>query len=756
MASVSQAEAINFGNAVQKKAYEKKAQKVDTFVQSETAEQKLARSDKMQTAKALESIASLGSTYLDSTAKAAEKKTQEMRSQIEDYVTNALEEVRTGTVDAWTKSQYVDQMPVALHMEMARAVAKRKYLADSATFNEAVAANPNLLLKESAADYDKLITDTFNYQPVTNDALSALTASTYGTLQTSFFQTFDVKKAEVQNEANVTKLKDDAAVRIDTDFLNLGMTEADYTTIVNKQPVVDTASWEKVSSVDADGKRVFDRNKWSTIVTENILRDDATYLKRSGLTPEQYKPVVQEALIDRAIALDMPELLENTPTLYRSGKFDDKVIDIKQDIENFQFTEWSRNNAQKEAERKQNLRDIAADIHTNYAGKMIDMKEANKKGVLYATAANTHNRNLMSSTSSSQSDINRAKLASNLDRAILNGTAFLGLDGKPATLDGEAIDPMNVEDVKAYFKLVPSLHPQHRDVLIDDVENVQSKANLFKNPFMEEGLKRVEAFTKDITGNYYILGDSTDAQDEFNQLFQKHWTLTQTSPDYKGKDLRYDAAGQQEVMKQALSEWKELDYLFTAGVPKKDDVTPQDVKTDSSSTQTPTVTEQPAPEPQQETEQVVVEWKEEALSLSDSEFWNFMSTQPPTKNSWAKARRSLTRAEFLETLPDELEDSFNKWKDFKKKSEDSLAELRNKFKEPEPEIKMNSTEKAYFEKTGKYPQSFKLKLGEQSEKSGTVMNNKQLERYSIGLEAATDKEAFKQMIIEKGFKLPSQ
>jgi hypothetical protein len=55
----SQAEAVNFGNAVATKAYEKKAGLVDTFVRTETAEQKLAKSGKMQTAQALEALDSL-------------------------------------------------------------------------------------------------------------------------------------------------------------------------------------------------------------------------------------------------------------------------------------------------------------------------------------------------------------------------------------------------------------------------------------------------------------------------------------------------------------------------------------------------------------------------------------------------------------------------------------------------------------------------------------------------------------------------
>ena len=72
--SKSLAETVNFAEAVQKKQYEKRAQQVDTFVRSETAEQKLARSGKMQTAKALEALASLGGTVFDAQAKQSEQR----------------------------------------------------------------------------------------------------------------------------------------------------------------------------------------------------------------------------------------------------------------------------------------------------------------------------------------------------------------------------------------------------------------------------------------------------------------------------------------------------------------------------------------------------------------------------------------------------------------------------------------------------------------------------------------------------------
>ena len=94
--SKSLSETVNFAQAVQTKQYEKRAQQVDTFVKSETAEQKLARSGKMQTAKAISALASLGGTFLDAKAKESEQRVKLIQEDLANITAAEIEEQRNG------------------------------------------------------------------------------------------------------------------------------------------------------------------------------------------------------------------------------------------------------------------------------------------------------------------------------------------------------------------------------------------------------------------------------------------------------------------------------------------------------------------------------------------------------------------------------------------------------------------------------------------------------------------------------------
>lgn len=94
--SKSLAETVNFGNAVQTKAYEKQAQQVDTFVQSESAQQKLARSGKAQTAQAIQALSSMGSSIAEGMAKKRENEVKALTDDLAGITAQSLEEARLG------------------------------------------------------------------------------------------------------------------------------------------------------------------------------------------------------------------------------------------------------------------------------------------------------------------------------------------------------------------------------------------------------------------------------------------------------------------------------------------------------------------------------------------------------------------------------------------------------------------------------------------------------------------------------------
>ena len=113
----SQAEAVNFGNAVATKAYEKKAGLVDTFVRTETAEQKLAKSGKMQTAQALEALASLGGTALKGKAMQMEQKAQRQKAALATTTAQAIEDLQEGRIQNLTESEDYANLPVYLQVQ---------------------------------------------------------------------------------------------------------------------------------------------------------------------------------------------------------------------------------------------------------------------------------------------------------------------------------------------------------------------------------------------------------------------------------------------------------------------------------------------------------------------------------------------------------------------------------------------------------------------------------------------------------------
>jgi hypothetical protein len=94
--SKSLAETVNFGEAVQQKGYEKRAQQVDTFVQSESAQQKLARSGKAQTAQAIQALAGMGSDFVNAKAKIREQEVQVIKDDLANITAYSIEEARLG------------------------------------------------------------------------------------------------------------------------------------------------------------------------------------------------------------------------------------------------------------------------------------------------------------------------------------------------------------------------------------------------------------------------------------------------------------------------------------------------------------------------------------------------------------------------------------------------------------------------------------------------------------------------------------
>ena len=559
----SLAETVNFGNAVKTQAYNKAAKQVDTFVQSETAEQKLARSEKMQIAKSLEAIAGFGGSVLGYQAKQAQQNTEQMRRELTKYVGQAMAEVESGAAENWTQTQVAKNMPVVLHMELANGITKQHFIKEQEEFEVALAEDPTIHFDD--ARYQQLVNDTFVFDAYgfagedgLDSPLGALSQASYNNFKNEYFSKANVAKAKAQNAHKVSELEDTVGVKIDDILLGVGRTVDDYTTVgADDELVVDQERWGLVSSYDPLTKtNQFDRKKYAKVVMDNLLLQDSELLKNSGLKIEQYKPVLQDRILKAAQVLKMPELLDEIPHQFRSRAFNIESVNLQDQVADELYNDWYRAEQQRIAEEKQAVREAEEwAFKTSANNQIIDLSAARELGADHYDAALAMNKKLRSSVTDTQSSANMLELKRRIIRAKINGTPLIGLDGKEVTdANGDRLE-LTEENIASYMMMHPDIHKPHVDLFIEEIDSIMSTANLSKNEFYLEGVTDVEEMMK--SGRYFTYGaaDKRALSARFENIFQRNWRATQKT--MKG-DLRNDMDAQKEVMKQSVAEWMNL------------------------------------------------------------------------------------------------------------------------------------------------------------------------------------------------------
>jgi hypothetical protein len=563
MANKSLAETVNFGNAVKTQAYNKAAKQVDTFVQSETAEQKLARSEKMQIAKSLEAIAGFGGSVLGYQAKQAQQNTEQMRRELTKYVGQAMAEVESGAAENWTQTQVAKNMPVVLHMELANGITKQHFIKEQEEFEVALAEDPTIHFDD--ARYQQLVNDTFVFDAYgfagedgLDSPLGALSQASYNNFKNEYFSKANVAKAKAQNAHKVSELEDTVGVKIDDILLGVGRTVDDYTTVgADNELVVDQERWGLVSSYDPLTKtNQFDRKKYAKVVMDNLLLQDSELLKNSGLKIEQYKPVLQDRILKAAQVLKMPELLDEIPHQFRSRVFNIEAERLQEQVSDEAYNDWYRGEQRRDAERKQAVRQAEAwAFETSANNQIIDLSAARELGADHYDAALAMNKKLRSSVTDTQSSANMLELKRRIIRAKINGTPLIGLDGKEVTdANGDRLE-LTEENIASYMMMHPDIHKPHVDLFIEEIDSIMSTANLSKNEFYLEGVTDVEEMMKG--GRYFTYGaaDKRTLTARFENIFQRNWRATQKT--MKG-DLRNDLDAQKEVMNKSVQEWMNL------------------------------------------------------------------------------------------------------------------------------------------------------------------------------------------------------
>jgi hypothetical protein len=294
--SKSLAETVDFARAVQTKQYEKRAQQVDTFVQSESAEQKLARSGKMQTAKALESLASLGGSYLQSEAKQSEERVRQLQSELADITAAEIQEDTLGNPVYGTDKFH--ELPLRFQTKVKRDVglarAERQGLLAEASVPADALLDPAKLTTHMESYYDGV------------EVISGLDAHElmgYNQGWTKITQRVQNTAAKATTAHNEKKVEDNfkgGVAKIVTER------HAEFTTLKESDAFDPTKEVSLRKSIAID--------VWAD--TEKHIKEFKT---EAGVTVDPYfaKKFTRESIIAAAKATKNPYLLENVPAEYQ-------------------------------------------------------------------------------------------------------------------------------------------------------------------------------------------------------------------------------------------------------------------------------------------------------------------------------------------------------------------------------------------------------------------------------------------------------
>ena len=299
--SKSLAETVDFARSVQTKQYEKSAQQVDTFVKSETAEQKLARSGKMQTAKALESLASLGGTFLDSKAKESEQRVKLIQEDLANITAAEIEEQRNGN-SPYT-SETFSSLPLRFQTRVRSAVG---YERGKRLIAEAEASMDSFTLQDDVARLNHV--ESYMQELELTSGMDAHELVGY-----------NKGWQEGVDRINITASKAKAVEgekKIERDFKgvvsSIVTTEHENFLTLEESGDLDTAT---------DAYKLELRNNAAGRTYEAIEAKFQTYADETGINvpPEIKKQWVRESILEAAKATNNPYLLapENLPKEYQ-------------------------------------------------------------------------------------------------------------------------------------------------------------------------------------------------------------------------------------------------------------------------------------------------------------------------------------------------------------------------------------------------------------------------------------------------------
>ena len=337
--SKSLAETVNFAEAVQKKQYEKRAQQVDTFVKSETAEQKLARSGKMQTAKAIEALASLGGTVFDAQAKQSEQRVALLKEDLANITAVEIQEQRNGA--APYSSETFASLPLRFQTKVRQSVG---YERGKRLIAEAEASIDPLTLLDDAAKITHI--ESFHQDLELASGMDAHELLGYN----KGWQ----EGVDRINNASLKAKTVEGEKKIENDFKSgvAGIVTKEHESFLQLQANGDLANASDFFKIDL-------RNKAAQRTFEQIEVQFKIHNNEAGVKvpAEIKKRWVRESVLEAAKATKNPYLLDpaNVPVEYQDETtkyfFAQARVDLKKSMESEQRSQVAADNAQRIADR---------------------------------------------------------------------------------------------------------------------------------------------------------------------------------------------------------------------------------------------------------------------------------------------------------------------------------------------------------------------------------------------------------------------
>ena len=517
----SQAEAVNFGNAVATKAYEKKAGLVDTFVRTETAEQKLAKSGKMQTAQALEALASLGGTALKGKAMQMEQKAQRQKAALATTTAQAIEDLQEGRIQNLTESEDYADLPVYLQIQLAQDVGKQ----------EATKAFQQIQMEYDAAGTlhsdDAAYTALRNGQFTSTDAedgISLHRQMARNNALEGFLGKLDVQNNKYKSAENLDKL--------------------------------GRAFGNSINDMIYANPETSGADIWS-----NVVALDGLLAETSGLTNGQRKKIISERVMAIAIATDNDELLDpaNTPDLFQDPATVNKFEDLKQTIAKKKKSDLITENQLISAKRTNAIYKAQEDAHKGVLETKVNEVGFDKLSMFEQEALLAHRNKATVADKLSAANYNNTKEL--IELSAIADSEFL-TDKNGNVINDIAGDPvkMNPESLTAYLQTKGDINSNATTTLMGELDSIMQLRGL-EEKFKPVGIEISSLISEKIKmGSIYPDKTQTKILRKSRTFYRKELSKIMTANE--GKPLSPDQKDELQDLTEEYAEAQLENYDF--------------------------------------------------------------------------------------------------------------------------------------------------------------------------------------------------